>query len=150
MEPLTHIDFCIRGDDLQLDAITQRLGVNPTSGFNPFDLYMSKEKVGDHIITVERQRPSFGVWHVSTIGLVASPHLEDHAKFLLSKLQPAEQAIGELMQTGIYRFQLTFWHVGPSGFDLQSVTMGRLAKLCDRMSFTFFEVSDIRDPEQHD
>jgi hypothetical protein len=145
MVPTTHIDFGIRGTALQVSCITGALGIEPTHGFNPNEHYFGKEKVGEEIRTVERNRPGYGVWHFSTEGLVASPLLQDHAEFLLAQFEPAKHALDNLLETGGYFIQVTVWYVGPSGFDLQSTTIARLAKLCNRMSFTFFEVSDSED-----
>jgi hypothetical protein len=146
MKPATLIDLCIRGDDLQLNWITGRLGTHPTSGFNPNEPYLGKRKVGDEIRTVEVRRP-FGVWHFSTEGLVASPLLQDHADFLLATLNPCEGAIGELIQAG-YHVRLYVWYVGPTGFDMSSATIARLASFCQDMTFKWFEASEDEDKEK--
>jgi hypothetical protein len=121
--------------------ITERLGIHPTSGFDPNEPYLGKRKVGDEIRTVETQRPPFGVWHFSTEGLVASPRLQDHAEFLLATLNPCEQAIVELMQTG-FQIRLYVQYVGPTGFDVKAATMARLATFCQDMTFKWFEAEE--------
>lgn len=142
MNKTTHIDFSVRADDLGLDNISAKLGFSPTSGFNANETYQGKVRVGDRIRTVERRRPAFGVWHFSTEEFITSSRLEDHAEFLLRTLEPVEAAIGELLRARKFSLQITLWHVGPVGFDLESATVARLARFCTRMSFTWVEVSE--------
>jgi hypothetical protein len=137
-EPKTRIDFCIRGNELQLDEMTKRLGLQPTDGWNPRERYLGKEKVGNEIRTVERQRESFGVWHFCTEELVDHSELQIHAEFLLSKLIPIEEQILEIIRSGSYQVSMWFRYVGPTGFSIKSSTVLHLAILCERMDFSFF------------
>jgi hypothetical protein len=146
MPPSTQIDFAIRGKRLQLDQITNLLRITPTGGFNPNEPYIGRVKEGNAVVKIERRRPSFGVWHFCTEGLVSSESLEDHAQYLLTVLESAKVGIDELRHSQDYTAVLTMWHVGPAGFDIASETMSRLAALSSRIYITCFEVPE--EPEQ--
>jgi len=135
MNDATHIDLCIRSDRMNVDYISKKLGLAPTSGFNSGDTYIGKVQIGNEITLVERHRPSFGAWHYSTERLLVSPEPQDHAELLLLHLRDCSEALEELLQSGAYVIQVTVWYVGTGGFDLKACTVAQLAKLCDRMTF---------------
>ncbi|MBI3863714.1 MAG: DUF4279 domain-containing protein [Planctomycetia bacterium] len=138
----THIDFCVRSDRLRLDEISQRLRMQPTHGFEPRDRFLATQRVGEEIRTIERRRPPYGTWHFRTEGLVLSESLLDHAEFLLTNLEPAAEAIRELISDSEYTVGIICWHVGPSGFQLPSPIFARLAALSEWISFTCWETND--------
>jgi hypothetical protein len=139
MNNSTHIDFGVKGDTLQVLEITELLQVSPTSGFNPNERYVGKAKQGDAIVAVERNRPSFGVWHLSTESRLNSNAVEAHARLLLDLLQPAQAGIEKLLRSSAYEVRLSIWYVGPSGFDISSDTMVQLAAICKDISVRVFD-----------
>jgi hypothetical protein len=140
MKPVkTQIDLCIQGSHLRVDSISDLLGISPTSGFNPHEAYRGKVKIGSSIFEVERNRPSFGVWHFSTGSLVDSNNLDNHAAFLLEKLEGSRPTMESLLQSGQYEVTISIWYVGPAGFDISSRFLVRLAEISNRVRVTCFE-----------
>jgi hypothetical protein len=139
----THIHFGVKGKSLQVEEITRFLGITPTSGFNPHEPYLGKTKVGDEIILVNNNRPSFGVWHFRTEEK-RFPDMVDHALYLLEVLEPAKENIAGLLRSPDYEVVVAFWYEGPVGFDIPANVLSRLASLCHRFTFRFFE-SDLTD-----
>lgn len=138
----THIDFFVRSDDLCLDAISVQLGIQPTYGFEARARYLVRKNAGDELPTVERRRPAFGIWHYSTNGRIEHDALEDHASFILKILEPSAQEILQLRNEGKYTIAMICWHVGPSGFQLSSSVLTRLARLTEWISFTCWETEE--------
>jgi hypothetical protein len=142
MNTSTHIDFCIKGPSLNTHLLTAFLGVSATSGFNPNEPYWGKEKRGGVLVSVERRRPPFGVWHFSTEGKISGKSVEDHARFLLASLQPARMKIESLLQSSAYETRLSIWYVGPNGFDISSDVLSQLTTLCTSFDVRFIESGD--------
>ena len=143
MSDSTHIDFCVKSRTLNVQHITQLLQVAPTSGFGPNERYIGKAKHGDAIVNVERIRPSFGVWHLSTEGEIGSNSVEDHARLLIDRLRPAKDGIENLLQDAAYEVILSLWCVGLRGFDVSSHTLSQLASISKYVSVRFFEAEEI-------
>ena len=143
MKPVkTQIDLCIKGSQLHVETISNMLGILPTSGFNPNEAYLGKVKIGSSIVDVERNRPSYGVWHFSTENLVDSKNLDDHAAFLLEKLERSRPAIESILQSGHYEVPIVIWYVGPAGFDISSRLLRPLTEISSRISVTCFEEAE--------
>lgn len=53
----TQIDFCVKSDHLCLADVSKALGLPPTYGCERGARYIGKEKIGDEIRAIERQRP---------------------------------------------------------------------------------------------
>lgn len=139
MNTTTHIDFGVKGKSLQVKYITHLLGIAATSGFNPNEPYEGKTKLGDNVVSVQRNRPSYGVWHYSTEGKVDSNNVEDHAHYLLGVLGSAREGIRELLQSPSYEVRLSIWHVGSCGFDITSNALSQLAGICEYLTVRCFE-----------
>lgn len=138
MNEPTHIDFGVKANSLQMEQITKLLGIKPTSGFNPQEIYFSKNKIAEQIVQVKRNRPPYGVWHFSTKEKQFT-EMEDHALYLLEVLEPARDSIEELLRSPDYEVVIAFWYVGPVGFDVSARVLSRLASLCHGTTFRFFE-----------
>jgi len=136
-EPI-HIQFGVKADSLQMEQITKLLGIKPTSGWNPGEIYLSKNKKGEQIVQVKRNRPPFGVWHFSTKEK-QFPEMAGHALYLLEVLETARESIEELLRLPDHEVVISFWYVGPVGFDVSASVLSRLASLCHRTTFRFFE-----------
>jgi hypothetical protein len=91
------------------------------------------------LVTVERQRPSFGVWHLSTAARVASPIVADHARELLAALRTAAPGIHQLMKSAEYVVLISIWNVGSFGFDIPSPIVAELAGFCQKMTIRCFD-----------
>ena len=139
MNKTTHIDFGVKGKLLQMKNISDMLGIEATSGFNPNEPYIGKAKKGNAIVTVQRNRPSFGVWHFSTEGKVNSNDVEDHSRYLLETLGGAKEQIQELLQSPLYEVLLSIWYNGPCGFRLSSFALSQLANTCEYLDVRCFE-----------
>ena len=139
----THIDFCIKADHLQMQRITDLLGISPTSGFNPRERYQRKTRVEGKPAVVEDFRPNYGIWHYSTEKLLRSEQLEDHARFLLERLETAKAGIASLLRSSDYEIRMYLWHVGSSGFDISSELMRQLALLSKNITVDCFEPAEI-------
>jgi len=138
----THIDFCVRSPMLRLDEISRLLGEEPSYGWEAGASYIGRMKVGNEIRQVERQRPSFGVWHFDTSCFTSSDELEEHAVLLLDRFERCAKQIQRLMENPDYTVALIVWHVGPAGFALSSNVLSRLAAISHWMSFTCWETED--------
>lgn len=142
MPVVTQVYFSMRGERLFVRDITEQLGIEPTSGFDPHEPYEGRIKIGGEIRTVERNRPAFGTWHYRTEPCVSSLAIEDHALFLLAKFEPLEPILRSFLSGHDIHIRIRLWHVGSTGFDLSASTVARLARLCHAMSFNCFETGD--------
>jgi hypothetical protein len=140
----SHIDFGIVGDQLIVDDLSRQLGIAPTSGWNPHEPYVGKIWFEGRMGETERIRPSFGVWHFSTEGRVASECLEDHAVYLLDQIESQSAQIKKFVASNEYTVVLSLWYEGPDfGFDLPSEIVARLAVLCQRFDLRCFSTPDV-------
>jgi hypothetical protein len=140
---VSSINLAIRSDDLRIRHITEELGFEPTKAFEKGQEYQSVEKIGDDICPVTRCHP-WGVWHFDTATFVTGGKLiEDHALFLLNRLESVSDRILALLTDSNYKVLLTIWYVGPGGFDLSSSTATRLASLCNEIRITCWDSDEI-------
>lgn len=137
----THVDFAVRAKALRTEAITQLLGVQPTRAFQRGDEYIGKQKGAEGFEFVKRSW-SFGVWHFSTTGLVASTLPHEHALFLLEKLEPALTEIQNLCMDPDYYVKITIWYVGPGGFYMPADVLRRLALICEDVAITCWDTEE--------
>ena len=147
MRSTTHLDFGVSGSALQVSQVTALLDLTPTSAFNPSEEYIGRVKVGGTIVSVVRNRPSFGVWHYSTENKIESQNVEDHARFLMNELRPAKLGIDKLLQSSEYDLRLSIWYVGPIGFDISAETMAQLATICRNITIRCFEPVEVSPDE---
>ena len=142
MNSTTHIDFGVTGSALHVSQVTALLNLTPTSAFDPNERYAGKVRVGGTIVSVEKNRPPFGVRHYSTENKIESQSVEDHARFLLNELRPAKHGIEKLLQSSEFDLRLSIWYVGPNGFDLSSETLGQLADICTNLTVRCFATDE--------
>ena len=71
----------VRGDSLDPDQLTRILRVFPTTAYAKGMKYRAGERTGELVGRT-------GVWLLSTEGIVASDHLNDHLTFLVGVLVP--------------------------------------------------------------
>ena len=138
----SRIDFGIKSNTLCVESITNLLGITPTSSFNPNERYMGKTKVGRKIISVERNRPSFGVWHYETRKKITDNSIDENACHLLKVLEPACNEIEKMLKNKDYELAINIWYTGPAGFIISSETLSRLTKICKDLYIICFEEED--------
>lgn len=152
LDVVTKMDFGIRSHKLRKDHITTLLALEPTCAYEKGEKYLGRERIGvdqlgkNQIRTVERVHP-WGVWHYCTFAFLKSDSLNDHASFLLEKLEPARDSIRQLIADSDYYVGLVIWYVGPAGFAISSDLMVRLADLSEEISVTCWETEEDDDEE---
>ncbi len=139
------IDFCIKSKTLCVERITKILEISPTSSFNPNEQYMGKTKVGNKIISVKMNRPSFGVWHYATKQILTENSIDIHACDFLKQLEPAYNEIEKILKNEDYEVVLNIWYTGPTGFLISSETFSRLSKICKNLYIICFEKMESTD-----
>jgi len=121
--------FGIRADKLDPDRISERLGIQPSHSFARGDEYkthVSKTEMG------VRVRP-FGVWQISSEGVVKSGNLQDHVDYLIRLIEPKRMAISALMADPDLYMDMRLWvesHDAVNSFTLRSESVACLASLC--------------------
>ena len=144
-ELVTGIDLAIRSDTLTVAAITSHVGVEATRAFDKGETYRGIERVGDgEFREVERARP-WGVWHFCSSAFIKVNSVEEHALFLLGKLEHARDAIQSLIAGERCGVVIRIWYVGPDGFYISGPTAMRLASLCEEISVTCWETEETED-----
>ena len=143
----THIDICVRSEDLRVDKLNEMFGIQATSGFENGDCYISKQKIDGKIETIERIR-DFGVWHLNSNCEIISNNLDDHARWLLQKLRLAKNTAKNLYNDPDYFVKLTVWYVGPAGFGMDAQMLSELTSLCKEISVTCWETEEVETNEQ--
>ena len=150
---VTGMNLGIRSKLLRKDGITDLLGFEPTRAFEKGEKYVGRERVGvsksgeNLLQTAERVRP-WGVWHYSTSAFIQSDSLNDHASFLLEKLEAARDGIRQLIGDRDYYVALSIWYVGPAGFGVSSELMARLAGLSEEINVTCWETEEDDEIDQ--
>lgn len=128
----TNLTFLILGDTLVPNDISAALGVSPTTSYAkgaPYDI----PRVG-------LRRRSTGHWSICTESVVDSDRLEEHARYLLAKLEPRAATIQGLLNERRYRVNMAVWweiDAEHGNFIVPSAVMARLAILCENIDFHF-------------
>ena len=126
----SHTTFSIRSDVLAPAEVTAALGIAPNKAFAKGEAYHSPAGL--------RHRP-WGMWHLSTEGVVASRSPEQQALHLLELLEPRAEAVRRYVSSSDYLVRVLFWWesvVETAGFDLSSGTVARVAALSNYISVT--------------
>jgi len=99
--------FCIYGDDLDPEAITRELVINPSESFRRGSPIVTRRRTyGDH--------PTGG-WLLRTQDAVRSTDLEVHLAWLLSQLRPQTGVIRKLAAEGLDIALICLISGGPGG-----------------------------------
>ncbi len=128
----TNVTFRISGDNIIPTEITNDIGINPTRTFAKGEVY--KTKIGGI-----RQRP-IGHWSISSEIMIDSTSTEEHAKYILEKLEPKTKSIKKYIENSNIRTSLIFWWEATDehgGFTLSADTLGRLCQLCKDIDYQF-------------
>src|SRR5687768_6653106 len=89
----SHALFSIRSDFLDPAAISTGLGIAPSQAWAKGEEYLSKAG--------PRRRP-WGMWHLSTEGVVASRSPEQQALYLLERLEPKADFLCRFVENSDY------------------------------------------------
>lgn len=133
------MDFCVSGESLAIDDISEQMGFKPTQAFSKGDSYSGKEKRGDTVVDVIRTRPT-GTWHFNTAKFLNSNDVADHAELLIEKFSASQLA--EIINASDLRVIISIWVVGLS-FGLSSEQFLRLSKMSDEITVSCFEETEI-------
>jgi hypothetical protein len=128
----TNIMFRILGEELVPDMVSKHLSLQPTTAWKKGDQY--------HIPNVGVRQRSIGHWSLSTDGALASESVEEHAAFLLQKLESQKRAVLELMQDPRFKVAISVWweiDEEHGSFSLSSELMSRLTALSHDIEFHF-------------
>jgi hypothetical protein len=117
-EPLkTYATLRVTGDRLVPDQVKRLLKIEPTLAYAKGEHYAAGERSPDLIGRT-------GVWYFCTDGVVPSPRLVDHLKFLLWQVLPDPADMAEFRQflrdKSLTAVVTCFWH-GPAGAKRPSV-----------------------------
>jgi hypothetical protein len=139
----TGVHFCIRGDNLRTQVISDLLGVKPTWAFERGDRFVGREIiVANEVGDIERATADCGLWHLFSTDFIKSDSVDEHAICLLEMLEPAKEEIKKLIADPNYGVILGIWYFGPTGFSVSGNVMTRLAMLCGRMDITCWETNE--------
>lgn len=92
------IEFVVRTDEYRDEELSKMLNLEPDRAWNKGDKYSGKQKntKTNAIETVEQAR-GFGLWAFSTRKFVEGNRFEEHAEFLLEKLDHSKETIQKLL-----------------------------------------------------
>jgi len=104
----TYATLCIYHDDLNPDAITKALGLEPSSSHRRGDVRNPKRPIPHRT----------GAWLLSTEGAVTSRDVRFHIDWLLERLQSKQTALSRLKTDGYQLVISCYWlsargHGGP-------------------------------------
>jgi hypothetical protein len=131
----TRVVFSVMSAHLRVDEVTRLLGLEPTSYWETGATHTYSTKVGDEIRQIEQPRRPKNDWHFDTSYFVTSSNLEDHARFLLERLEPSAEQIRQLVQDPDCVVPIRASGKGPV-IELSSNVLARLAALSQWTSFT--------------
>lgn len=134
------IDLAIRGKELKLLDITQRLGMEPTYGFEAGDIpHLRKD--GQSFLPVPREAP-VGVWHFLTTRELKYGELEEHGLFLVAKLEHAREAINQLIADPDYFVKISIWCSGYT-FEMSGQTLAKLSAFAEYVAVTCWDEEEM-------
>lgn len=132
------IDWGIRGDGINADEVTRLLGIPPSSMYRKGEKYQTRDG---------RSFERFStVWHLRSDGDVTSDHLNDHAEYLLNKLEPKIKIIQELRQKADYCFVwITYKHGDDcvASFGIKADLLARLAALASDVNYSIIYLPEL-------
>jgi hypothetical protein len=129
----THMMFRILGENLDPNRITSTLSMAPTKA------YAKNQEHTVPRIGITIRRPG-GHWSFCTERFVSSFEVDDHAKYLLSRLEPKQKEIADLLKDVALNIGISVWFEiddEHGSFSMPSDNMKRLALLCNSIEFHF-------------
>lgn len=125
------VSFGIRGNSLVPEEISSLMGRRASHAFAKSDEYLS--------VAGTRRRP-WGVWQLTSEATVDSLDVEDHARFILSQLEPKREIIQRYVENQEFYVDVRIWCESDAetlGYTVSSSTIARLAVLCNEFNFSF-------------
>jgi hypothetical protein len=134
-----NITFGVRGASLVPQEFTALLGIEPSHAFAKGDECVSGKEI--------RRRP-WGVWQLRSEFFICSRNLEDHANFILKKLEPKRDLLTKYLTSDDMYVDIRIWLESDSeivSFAVNSRLFARLAGLCQEFNFSIITRGAERD-----
>ena len=134
------ISFGISGDKLLPNEITNLLKITPTKAWKKGDTYKSKYRNKNGSFEFRELKRPAGIWELSSLEEVLSNKLEDHASFIIQKLESSMNQIDKILSQSSMRTSINIWwqpEDGYGGYTLSADTIRKLSLLCNEMDFYF-------------
>lgn len=125
------VSFGVRGQCLVPEFVSTLLGIPATRQFSKGDSHDTHSG--------PMTRP-FGVWAIDSDSFLDSESIEEHATFILGKIEPCRQQVRNLLEDDKLRVFVAIWwepEGGQGGFTLKAATISRLASLANEVDFYF-------------
>lgn len=129
---LAHATFRVLGQDLDPEAVSAALGVEPSQALRRDQLVPTETRI---------RRQDTGVWLLKTEGRLTSTSLERHVLHLLELIEPGMPALDRLRQEqGLTTDFFCFWlsATGHGGPIFSSELMGRVAAVGAELGIDFY------------
>ena len=128
----TNVTFRMVGNNIKPTEITNDIGIKPSKAFLKGEEYLTQ--MGE-----KRYRP-IGHWPITSELIIDLTSTEEHAKYILEKLEPKFENIKKYIKDPNIRTSLIFcWETidGHGGFSLSSDTLKKLCQLSIDIDFQF-------------
>ena len=133
------VSFGIRGDTLNPENITQHLNIIPTNSFAKNDLKLIG--LSNRTTPTRQLKRPWGVWQLSTKGIVHSIYIEDHLQYLLDILKPKKEQLDVYISNKqMYSVSFRIWREadGVAGqLDIDAIYLGRICQLCQEVTIQY-------------
>ena len=126
----TSVTFGVRADKLIPAEVSASLGLAPSKAWAKGDAFSTR--------TGPARQP-WGIWSLTTRGILESGNLEDHILYVLERLEPRRQQLARYLDDPDYLTQVYLWYVGDLGYTLPSALLSRLCSVCELLNFSFFD-----------
>jgi hypothetical protein len=143
------VDYAIRSDFLNPDALTAQLGIQPSRAWSAGDQYASKayDPLSKTVNDIPGKHP-WGLWGIDTKSLLTKDP-DQHLIHLLHLLEPKRNVIQTYLDDSIkYTVRFYIWWEPfdcHGGYTISSSSLMRAATLCQRIDFGF--ISKPSQPE---
>lgn len=137
-----YIDFGMRSDVLDPQAVTSWLEIQPTRAWAKGEAYLSKTRdmMTKQLTQAWYKRP-WGIWAIDSKGFVESKRIEAHILYLLALLEPKHEQVKFFLNRP-EAYTVSFYirwepHSGHGSYEVASDTLRRMAALCHHIEFSF-------------
>jgi hypothetical protein len=135
------VEFRIRGDDLNPNAISQQLEIQPTRSWSKGETYLGKvfDPANKQMQQTVRKRP-WGIWVYNTSASVNTLRVDDHISFVLNLLEPKQQELQYylgLAESYSVSFSIYWKPLSEYGsYEISGNALARLSTLCHYTEFS--------------
>jgi len=142
-----YIVFRIRGDDLNTQTVTLNLNIQPTMAYQKGEKFVGKKFDPIARKAVEEIHTRYiSVWDIDTESQQVLRSVEEHIEYMLNILEPHSQAIARYLEQNekyIISFYIRWEPHGEHGsYQIPGDLLGRMAKLCHFIEFSFIATFD--------